>query len=104
MPFGHCSTAALAARYTKDRTFERKRLMASILPKFELMWNSYPKEERTELFTSIGWSDVVYNPNYQNTCSVRMSICLIRCGIRFPAWASDDIHNPTHPHNRVNYA
>lgn len=70
-------------------------------PKFSLMWNSYPTESRDELFKKIGWSDVIKNPNYENTCSVRMSICLISCGIRFPAWASDNIHKRKHPLDKV---
>jgi hypothetical protein len=75
--------------------------MPSILPDFGQMWNLYPTEEKSNLFESIGWSDVLNNPNYLNTCSVRMSICLIRCGIHLPAWASDNIHNPKHQYNKA---
>jgi hypothetical protein len=64
------------------------------------MWNVYPIESHSALFASLGWSDVLNNPNYKNTCSVRMSLCLVRCGMRFPVtYAKDSIRNPRHALN-----
>lgn len=51
-------------------------------PRFDLMWSMYPREGHDALFDSIGWSDLKSNPNYANTCAIRMSLCLARCGVR----------------------
>ena len=54
---------------------------------FAQLWNSYPDPDNyphDALFDSIGWGDLKHNPLYENTCAIRMSICLIKSGIKFP--------------------
>lgn len=37
-----------------------------------------------ELFKAIGWDDLIGNPAYENTCAIRMSLALIKCGMDIP--------------------
>lgn len=53
------------------------------IPKLDLMWANYPTADKNTLFDQIGWSSLKDNKNYANTCAIRMSLCLIRCGLRF---------------------
>lgn len=55
---------------------------------FSLMWNQYPaKEQRGEtnerLYTELGWTDLIGQKEYDNTCAVRLSLCLARSGVPF---------------------
>jgi hypothetical protein len=54
---------------------------------FAQLWNNYPDPDtypHGKLFDSIGWGDLKDNPKYENTCAIRMSICLIKSGVKFP--------------------
>lgn len=54
---------------------------------FMTLLNNYPTEKEyshNELFDAIGWGDLKANPAYLNTCAIRMSLCLLRSGVRFP--------------------
>lgn len=35
-----------------------------------------------DLFREIGWDEFIDNPNYQNTCAIRVSLALVRIGVR----------------------
>lgn len=51
---------------------------------FSTLWRNYPSprdEPRPDLYRSLGWDDLVNNPDYENTCAIRLSICLLRSGI-----------------------
>jgi hypothetical protein len=37
-----------------------------------------------ELFKELGWEDLIGNPSYENTCAIRMSLALIKCGMHIP--------------------
>lgn len=60
--------------------------MRSLPPFTEMFRNflSVPVVSREELFQTIGWGDLVGNSAYADTCAVRMSYALIRCGYRLP--------------------
>jgi len=51
---------------------------------FTQMYANYPQSERGLLFKHLGWKDLIDNQAYANTCAIRMSVCLIRCGLTFP--------------------
>ncbi|MFV0491045.1 MAG: type VI secretion system amidase effector protein Tae4 [Pseudorhodobacter sp.] len=34
-----------------------------------------------DLFREIGWEDFIGNPNYANTCAIRVSLALVRSGV-----------------------
>jgi Type VI secretion system (T6SS), amidase effector protein 4 len=36
---------------------------------------------RDDLYAELGWDDLIDNPLYENTCSVRVSLALIKVGI-----------------------
>ena len=40
--------------------------------------------KQSELFAELGWHDLAENPAYENTCAIRMSLALIKCGINIP--------------------
>lgn len=50
-------------------------------PPFAVLMQSYPREERAPLYAKIGWSDVVDNPAFLDTCATRMSIALLGAGV-----------------------
>lgn len=59
----------------------------SVTVPFASMWAKYPKpdrESRADLFRSLGWDDLIDNKAYDNTCAIRMSVCLLRCGFSIP--------------------
>lgn len=33
------------------------------------------------LFNELGWDDLLSNPNYKNTCAIRMSFAPVKCGV-----------------------
>mgnify|MGYP001084997769 CR=1 FL=1 len=47
----------------------------------------YPTTPPEELFASLGgqWPSLVGNPNYKNTCAIRMSVALNAAGYTIPA-------------------
>ena len=51
------------------------------------LWRNYPTPAEfthDQLFDELGWSDIKNNKAYENTCAIRMSLCLIRSGIKIP--------------------
>lgn len=50
-------------------------------PSFLTLWNNYPMAEQAEFFRSIGWDDLIGNPVWENTCAMRMSVCLAHAGV-----------------------
>lgn len=51
-------------------------------PAFSALYMGYPKSEmRKDLYDQIGWSNVVDNPSFQDTCAIRMSIALLSAGV-----------------------
>ena len=40
--------------------------------------------KQSELFAELGWNDLAGNPAYENTCAIRMSLALVKCGINIP--------------------
>lgn len=53
-------------------------------PTFQRAWANYPKAgsvTREQLFREIGWDSLIGNANYDNTCAIRISVCLLRCGV-----------------------
>lgn len=60
--------------------------MAIPIP-FSTLWSNYPDpktEPRDALYRKLGWDDLVGDPNYENTCAIRMSLCLLRSGHNIP--------------------
>lgn len=54
-------------------------------PMLAVLGAHYPKtHSRAELYESIGWNDLINNPAYKDTCAVRMSVGLLRCGVHLP--------------------
>ncbi|MCF1459306.1 MAG: type VI secretion system amidase effector protein Tae4 [Shewanella sp.] len=53
---------------------------------FSALQRNYPKENRSRLYNALGgeWPNLVDDPNYVNTCAIRMSITLHKCGIAIP--------------------
>ncbi|TIM05502.1 T6SS effector amidase Tae4 family protein [Mesorhizobium sp.] len=52
---------------------------------FATLWSNYPTEPKRELFERVlggGWPALVGNPNYDNTCTIRLSVAFNRCGIK----------------------
>ena len=48
--------------------------------------NFYPATKilRAPLFEEIGWSDLTDNEAYKDTCAIRISLALIKCGMTIP--------------------
>jgi len=48
-----------------------------------LQGNYYSRKtvKKDQLFAEIGWDDLIPKPEYNNTCAVRVSLALIKCGI-----------------------
>ncbi len=56
--------------------------------KFSNLWNAYPMDPTKEkLFNRLGggWPALVGNSNYDNTCTVRLSVALIGAGQLIPS-------------------
>ncbi len=51
------------------------------VPAFSSLSANYPKAPRPVFFKSIGWDSLANDPNYANTCAIRMSVCLRLCGV-----------------------
>ena len=53
-------------------------------PRFAVMQRNYPKAEpQKELFTEIGWTDLLGKDAYKDTCAIRMSYALRLSGVQF---------------------
>ncbi|SPZ47541.1 Uncharacterised protein [Agrobacterium tumefaciens] len=56
---------------------------------FDTLYKNYPSSDpshpnylsQRDLFTEIGWDDFIGNPNYHNTCAIRVSIAFVKSGI-----------------------
>ena len=52
-------------------------------PSFDQMERNLPKSEKREgLYEQIGWSDLTSNPSFYATCAIRMSVALLRAGVK----------------------
>jgi hypothetical protein len=52
-----------------------------------LMVQAYPRRRDVShdaLFRLIGWDDLIKDPAYENTCAIRVSLALLRCGVHIP--------------------
>jgi hypothetical protein len=55
-------------------------------PSFGMLYQHYPKAgKREELYPLIGWSDLVNNPAFLDTCAIRMSMALLGAGVALPS-------------------
>lgn len=54
-------------------------------PRFDLLYANYPRTsiKHDDLFTMLGWASLMKDPNYHNTCAIRMALACIRSGVRF---------------------
>lgn len=58
---------------------------AMIKPAFQSLLQHFPrKTSRKELFTDIGWDDLIANKAYLDTCAIRLSYSLLRAGVHLP--------------------
>jgi hypothetical protein len=62
--------------------------MSEKVPVLSLLLKHYPTESHDELFSSLGWESLISadksaeeKATWANTCAIRMSLCLIRCGM-----------------------
>ncbi|MFC5509689.1 T6SS effector amidase Tae4 family protein [Massilia jejuensis] len=54
-------------------------------PSFHMVHQHYPKAgKREELYALIGWTDLVDNPAFADTCAIRMSMGLLGAGMVLP--------------------
>lgn len=61
------------------------RQARAVKPRFDALRAHYPATEtQQELFTDIGWTDLIGNPTYDKTCAIRMSTALLRSGVPLP--------------------
>ncbi|MEG3089347.1 T6SS effector amidase Tae4 family protein [Sphingomonas sp. PB4P5] len=51
-----------------------------VKPSFRLLWSHYPRGSPENVLRGIGWDGMIGNPSYENTCAIRMSICLAASG------------------------
>lgn len=54
---------------------------------FATLCSNYPtptREPRDTLYGNLGWDGLIGDRNYENTCAIRMSICLLRSGLSIP--------------------
>ena len=45
---------------------------------------NFPTEDRERFFKDMGWDDLIDNDAYENTCAMRVSVGLVKCGMTFP--------------------
>ncbi|TFW25794.1 hypothetical protein E4L96_04925 [Massilia arenosa] len=55
-------------------------------PRFALLKQNFPTHDvsRETVLTEIGWNDLIANPGYADTCAIRMSLALIKSGLKLP--------------------
>lgn len=59
-------------------------------PNFDTLYNNYPSSNmarpnyisQRDLFNEIGWQEFLGNPNYDNTCALRVSLAFVRSGYK----------------------
>lgn len=51
---------------------------------FAQLKSNFPTEDRKPFFKAMGWDDLIDDDNYENTCAIRVSVCLVRLGMAFP--------------------
>ncbi|MGO4765323.1 T6SS effector amidase Tae4 family protein [Cupriavidus sp. 2KB_3] len=52
-------------------------------PAFMAVQSNYQSRKtviKEQLFAEIGWEDLIPKPEYNNTCAIRVSLALIKCG------------------------
>lgn len=47
-----------------------------------------------DLFREIGWDDYIGNPNYENTCAIRVSLALVRAGVKISPKSHNILKGP----------
>lgn len=52
-----------------------------VKPSFKSLWANYPKGSYDSIFNFIGWQEFAGKPGWENTCAIRMSICLGLSGV-----------------------
>jgi hypothetical protein len=54
-------------------------------PSYMRLHSNYPRltTTREQLFASLGWSSLVDEIQYHNTCAIRMSVACLKGGVRF---------------------
>ena len=54
---------------------------------FSQLKSSYPTKPKREFYNVLGgqWPSLIDNPNFQNTCAIRMSSAFLGAGISIPA-------------------
>jgi hypothetical protein len=54
-------------------------------PPFSVLMAAYPRfVDRAPLFADIGWTDLVNDKAYWDTCAIRMSYALLHAGVALP--------------------
>lgn len=51
---------------------------------FATLRNHYQSNKsvsRESLYQELGWDELISNPSYTNTCAIRVSLALVKCGI-----------------------
>jgi Type VI secretion system (T6SS), amidase effector protein 4 len=53
---------------------------------FDTIAGHYPTSSQADLFNSLGgtWPSLIGNPNYRNTCAIRLSVAFYNSGIPIP--------------------
>lgn len=66
---------------------------------YNTLVSNYPTEDRPTLYNSLGgeWPSLISNPNYQNTCAVRLSIALRKSGVALPKASHEAMDNSGNP-------
>ena len=45
---------------------------------------NFPADKTDVFFKEMGWDKLIGDKNYENTCAMRVSVCLVRLGMSFP--------------------
>lgn len=54
-------------------------------PSYQQVRQHFPKSEtREQLYTALGWTDIINHPAYEDTCAIRMSYALLRANVVLP--------------------
>lgn len=66
---------------------------------FSALRDGFPIEPKSDLFAKLGgeWPKLVDNPNYANTCSIRMSVAFQNSGIKIPSQYKEAIDGKGNP-------
>ena len=67
---------------------------------FATLKKHFPVDETDAFFKEMGWDALIGDANYENTCAMRTSVCLVRCGMTFPT-GEIKILKGTHKGKRV---